>query len=545
MEFFNPQNIHLYIAIFLSVLNGGVLCFSSSKFLQIIQQSGYHVSGYMSWLRGTRYKYLSRLFVLSLLSVACSLVTNSLFDVYHSQAIYSYLGLIFYFYFSGSFILNLVKEPNKTPLVKTKRITRTLTALFIVYTLVTFALIALSTEYFKLLRFGIITLTPVLVPFVVVLVFWILYPVEKLINIYYISKAKRKLKKSKDLVRVGITGSYAKTTNKFILTTMLSKKYKTLCSPHSYNTPLGLTRTILQDLDETIQVFVAEMGAKKKGEINELCKLVDPDHALLTGIGSQHLESFKSEENIVQTKKELADWVDAKGGYIVYNGENQKCKTLFEQSSNQNKILAGTNQSFCFATDVVATSKGIQFNLILDGKSLQCQTKLLGEYNLQNICMCASLAFKLGVSPNQIKSAIKSLSPAEHRMQLIPSGKNVVIDDSFNASAEGCQAALETLKLFDGYSKVIITPGIVEMGKYETETNFNFGKQIASVCDYVIIVNDVNKQSISQGLEQNNFDMEKVFCVENLEKAKEKITELKLENSVILFENDLPDLFSY
>lgn len=545
MEFFNPQNIHLYIALFLSVLNGGVLCFSSSKFLQIIQQSGYRISGYVSWLRGTRYKYLSRLFVLSLLSVACSLVTNSLFDVYHSQAIYSYLGLIFYFYFSGSFILNLVKEPNKTPLVKTKRITRTLTALFIVYTLTTFSLIALSTEYFKLLRFGIITLTPVLVPFVVVLVFWILYPIEKLINVYYISKAKRKLKKTKNLVRVGITGSYAKTTNKFILTAMLSKKYKTLCSPHSYNTPLGLTRTILQDLDEDIQVFVAEMGAKKKGEINELCKLVDPDHALLTGIGSQHLESFKSEENIVQTKKELADWVDAKGGFVVYNGQNQKCKTLFDQSANQNKILAGVTQSFCFATDVVATSKGIRFNLILDGKSLQCQTKLLGEYNLQNICTCASLAFKLGVSPNQIKSAVKSLSPVEHRMQLIPSGKNVVIDDSFNASAEGCKAALDTLKLFDDFSKVIVTPGIVEMGKYETETNSNFGKQIACVCDYVIIVNEVNKQSICQGLKQNDFDMEKVFCVENLEKAKQKITELKLENSVILFENDLPDLFSY
>ena len=250
MEFFNPQNIHLYIAIFLSVLNGGVLCFSSSKFLQIIQQSGYHVSGYMSWLRGTKYKYLSRLFVLSLLSVACSLVTNSLFDVYHSQAIYSYLGLIFYFYFSGSFILNLVKEPNKTPLVKTKRITRTLTALFIVYTLTTFSLIALSTEYFKLLRFGIITLTPVLVPFVVVLVFWILYPVEKLINIYYISKAKRKLKKSKDLVRIGITGSYAKTTNKFILTTMLSKKYNCVAV-------LKTHRTIICKNDE---IFINQHG---------------------------------------------------------------------------------------------------------------------------------------------------------------------------------------------------------------------------------------------------------------------------------------------
>lgn len=544
MEFFEPQNIHLYIAIFLSVINGGFLCFLSSKFLQIIQQSGYHISGYMSWLRGTRYKYISRLFVLCLLSVACALVTNSLFDVYHSEAIYSYLGLIFYFYFSGVFILNLVKEPNKMPLVKTKRISRILTVLFVVYALLTFGLIALSTEYFKLLRFGIITLTPITVPVIVVLVFWLLCPIEKLINLFYINRAKNKLKKIQGLVRIGITGSFAKTTNKFLLASMLSKKYTTLASPHSYNTPLGLTRTILQDLDFQHQFFVAEMGAKKKGEIKELCELINPNHAILTGIGNQHLESFKTEENIIATKKELADFVDQNQGIVVYNGANLKCKQLFENSQNPNKILTGCIDSFCFATDIVATDKGMSFNLVLDGKNLQCQTKLLGMYNLQNICMCASLAYKLGVSHGQIKSAIKSAKPVEHRMEILPAGTNLIVDDSFNASAEGCMVALQTLELFKNRTKVIVTPGIVEMGKFETQVNVQLGKNIAHVCDFVIIVNEVNKESISQGLRQQNFDMQKVFCVETLEQAKDKISQLKLQNSVILFENDLPDVFN-
>ena len=462
MEFFQPNNIHLYIAIFLSVLNGGLLCFSSSKFLQIIQQSGYHLKGFNTWLRGTRYKYYSRLFALSLLSVACALVTNALFDVYHTLEIYSYFGLIFYFYFSAVYIYNLIKEPNKTPLVKTKRITRMLTGLFILYGGVTFVLIALSTEFSNLFRFAIITLTPMIVPVAVVVVFFILYPFEKLINLYYINKAKRKLKKFDRLIKIGITGSFAKTTNKFILTTMLSQKYNTICSPGSFNTPLGLTRIILQELKQEHQIFVAEMGAKKRGEIQDLCKLIKPDYALITGVGSQHLESFKSEENILKTKYELAEFVDQKQGVVVYNGQNQKCVQLYNMSQNPKKILAGT-QDYAYATNIVANDNGIKFTLHLDNKSVNCTTKLLGEFNIQNICMCASLAYTLGVNLNQIKKAISLLEPVQHRMQIMKSGNNIIIDDSFNASEEGCSVALQTLKLFENKTKVIITPGIVEM----------------------------------------------------------------------------------
>lgn len=544
MEFFQPYNIHLYIALFLSIINGGLLCFSSSKFLQIIQQSGYHMRGYATWLRGTRYKYLSRLFVLSLLSVACALVTNSLFDVYHSEAIFSYLGLIFYFYFSAVFIINLVKEPNKTPLVKTKRITRFLTGLFIAYAVITFLLIALSTEYFNLLRFGIITLTPILVPFVVILIFYILYPFEKIINNYYIRKAMRKLKKFDNIIKIGITGSYAKTTNKFVLTKMLSKKYKTLCSPHSYNTPLGLTRIILHELDETYQIFVAEMGAKKKGEIKELCKLIKPNHAIITGIGSQHLETFKTEENIKLTKYELAEYVDQSEGYVIYNGQNEKCCELFNLSQNKNKMLAG-DTNFVFASDVEADENGIKFVLHLPKKEIACRTKLLGKFNLQNICMCASLAYALGVTASQIKQAISELEPVTHRMELIKANKKLVIDDSFNASAEGCRAALETLSLFKDKTKIIVTPGIVEMGKYETQANQELGEEIAKVCDYVIIVNEINKVYLCEGLAKQNFAGDKIICVDNLEQAKDEIVKLELDDSVILFENDLPDLFSY
>lgn len=546
MEFFEAGNIHLYIAIFLSIVNSGLLTFSSSKFLQVIQQAGYDMKGYGTWLRGTRYKYVSRLFNLSLLSVACSLVTNALFDVYHSKAIYSYLGLIFYFYFSAVFILFLIREPNKMPLVKTKRISRTIGVLFVLYFLATFMLIAISTEYLAILRFGIITLTPLLVPYAVILAFYILLPLEKLINNYYINSAKRKLNKFDKIIKIGITGSYAKTTNKFVLKEMLSQKYKVVASPHSYNTPLGLTRVILTELSGDEDFFIAEMGAKKKGDIKDLCKLVKPDHAIITSVGSQHLETFKTIENIKETKFELVESV--KDGYIVFNGNSAGAVELYEKCENPNKILTKIKDesSFAYVSDVDVSNKGLKFKLHIDGQSVNCETKLLGEFNLENICMCASLAYKLGVSLEQIKNAIANLKPVAHRMELIETANGtLVVDDSFNASVEGSKAAIETISLFKDRTKVIITPGIIEMGKLETTVNQELGKQIAKAFDYVIIVNEINAKALQVGLEQENFDKEKIFVVQNLEEANEKLASLNLDAPVVLFENDLPDLFTY
>lgn len=546
MEFFDSHNIHLYIAIFLALVNGGILTFSTSKFLQVIQQAGYDMAGYRTWLRGTRYKYVSRLFSLSLLSLSCSLVTSALFDFYHSEAMYSYLGLIFYFYFTGVFVLNLIREPNKIPLVKTKRIARTIGLLFFLYFFASFILIALSTEYLKVLRFGVITLTPMLVPYLVILAFYILLPLEKLINNYYISKAKRKLDRLDKIIKIGITGSYAKTTNKFVLKQMLSQKFKVIASPYSYNTPLGLTRIILTELNGDEDIFIAEMGAKKKGDIKDLCNLVKPDHAIITSVGSQHLETFKTIENIKETKFELAESIE--NGIVVFNGNSEGAKELFEKYDNQNKLLISSqNQnSYAYATDIKVNDSGLKFKLNLDGKSIVCQSKLLGEFNLENICMCAALSYKLGVSLSQIKNAVSLLEPVSHRMELLENQNGtLVIDDSFNASVEGSKAAIETVALFKNKTKVIITPGIVEMGKLETKANYDLGKQIAQVFDYVIIVNEINSKAICEGLEENKFDTGKIFVVQNLEEANEKLHSLNLQNSVVLFENDLPDLFTY
>lgn len=547
MEFFHTNNIHLYIAIFLSILNGAILAFISGKFLQVIQQAGYQMKSYYSWLRGTKYKYLSRLFTLGLLSFFCATVTNALLDVYHNNTLFSYIGLIFYAYFCGVFIFNLVKEPNKMPLVRTKRIGRNFGLLFVLYSLATFFLVALSTNYLFLIRFGIITLTPILVPFFVIIAFYIVLPFEKIINNYYILKANKKLLSLPNLIRIGITGSYGKTTNKFILDTMLKQKYKTISSPHSYNTPLGLTRVILQQIKPDDQIFIAEMGAKKVGEIKELCEIIKPNHGILTSVGTQHLESFKTQENIKQTKFELAKYIE--NGYMIFNGDSKICLELFNEYKNENKIITYQEDpnGFCYCDEIKADEKGLQFVLHIGTEQTKCVSQLLGKHNLQNISMCSALAYKLGVSLKQIKHAISLLTPTEHRLEIVKTeNKNmIVIDDSYNASVEGCKAALEVLNMYKDYHKIIVTPGIVEMGKLETTANFDFGKDISQVCDTVIIVNELNHKSIEEGLSCNNFNKENIIFVENLTEAKEKLTIFANKKTVVLFENDLPDLFIY
>ncbi len=546
MNFFQANNPHFYIAIIIAVLNSALLTYLSSKFMQVIQQSGYKIKGYMTWLRGTRYKYLSRLFTLGLLSFFCALVSNTLLDVYHSETLYSYIGLIFYFYFSAVLIINLVKEENKIPLVKTKRIGRWFSMLFILYFALSFFMIALSTEYILILRFAIITITPALVPFVVILGFYFVLPLELLINKSYIVKAKRKLKKAKNLKIVAITGSYGKTSNKFILKEMLKTQFEVVVSPSSFNTPLGLTRTILNDLEDKHEFFIAEFGAKKQGEIKELCQMIKPNYGLITGVGSQHLETFKDIEKIKKTKFELAEYITQE--HFGFNGDNNLAKELFESYDNPKKFVtyAKDEKGFCYCKDIKLSHKGTNFTLVVAGNEIKTKTKLLGAFNLENIALCAGLAFKLGIRLESLAKAIESLEPVKHRMQIVSQDKNyVIIDDSFNASVEGSKAAIDTLELFKGYTKIVVTPGIVEMGKLETDANFNLGEQIAKVCDYAIIVNEINKDALYKGMLSQNMKKKNIFICENLKEATDKIENLKQEKTVVLFENDLPDLFVY
>lgn len=544
MTFFQISNTHLYIAILLSVLNAWLLLKFSLKFLQVIQQSGYKIGRYIAWAKTTRYKHITSLAILGAVSFLFALVFNILLDSIQINSMFSYFGLICYMVFSVRFCFKIKRQQNKLPLVKTKRVWRWVVVLGVLYFTSSLCLIAVLTEYVSVVRFGVIAALPIFVPFFVVVGFYLVLPLEVLIGKSYIRKAKKTLAKYKSLKIVAITGSYGKTSNKFILKEMLGTQFSVVASPSSFNTPLGLTRTILNDLKPHHEFFIAEFGAKKQGEIKELCKMIKPHHGLITAVGSQHLETFKKLETIKKTKFELAEYI--KEGCFGFNGNNQTAKELFINYENKNKFLTFSKDEsgFAYCKEIKPSYSGTSFVLIVDGKKIKASTKLLGEFNLENIALCAGLAFKLGVSLKNIKKAIENLQPIKHRMQIVSEDKNyVVIDDSFNASVEGAKAAVETLSLFEGYTKIVITPGIVEMGKLDNDANFGFGKQIAKVCNFAIVVNQTNKHALMQGMIGGGMDKQNILFCNTLKEATEKIADLKAEKTVVLFENDLPDLF--
>ncbi len=539
MKFFEPTNINMYIAIGLSVINGVLLCFASYKFFQIIQQTGYKVKGYFLWLKDTKAKYIFRIFMLAFLSVICSFVCNVLFDMFDSNYLYSYIGLAFYFYFTIVFINNLYSAPKKVPLKNTARMSRLNIMLFLFVAGISFILIAVFSEFLPIFKFSVLCLTPLILPILVPIVHLIMVPIEKMIAQRYLIEAKMHLKKRPDLIKIGITGSYGKTSTKYMLNSILSKKYNVCMTPHSFNTLIGVSKVVNDYLKPENEVLIAEMGARNVGDIKALTEFVNPKYAIITNIGSQHMLSFGSVENIEKTKYELIEGLD-KEGYAVFFGENVGAHRLYEKCPLAKDVVGNVLNSKVHVENVKITSKGTTFTLIIDNEKHVFSTKLVGKHNVNNIMVCVAMALKLGLTIDEIKEGVAELKPVPHRLEIKQNKGLTILDDSYNASVEGVEAALEVLSKFPK-NRIVVTPGLVELGLIEKEENIRFGEKIAKVADSVIIVNQINLESIKTGLENQKYDMKNVFTVDTLEDAKKKMQEFVKEGDTVLFENDLPD----
>ena len=366
-----------------------------------------------------------------------------------------------------------------------------------------------------------------------------LKPVEKLVARHYINDAKRILKSAYDLKVVGITGSYGKTGTKYILTRILSEKFNVLCTPESFNTPMGVVRTIREKMRADTELFVCEMGAKNVGDIKEICDIVHPDLGLITSVGPQHLETFKSIDNVFKTKFELYDAVTKKGGEIYANGDN----AIIREKADGSVILYGNDGEFKYRAENVKGGRGgASFDLVLGEERVSVTTKLLGKHNVLNIIGAAGLAYSMGVSAKDIAFAVSRLTPTEHRLEMKTSVKgSLLIDDAYNANPEGCLEAVKVLGSFEGMQKVIITPGLVELGDKEYEYNKALGTAAAKVCDKIIFVGLKRSEPLAEGVRETDFNTENMYVASSFKEAMEIYSSFADENSVVLLENDLPD----
>ncbi len=455
---------------------------------------------------------------------------------------------------SKIYSLGSIIPSEKSPLVYTERATRlskmhekiVMAAFFILSFLI---LISFNTgDFIKVILLAIASvLVYLFIPHLMILSTIVMKPKEESINMGFYHAAQDKIKSFQNLKVVGITGSFGKTSTKFITSTILREKLNVQDTPSSFNTPMGLSKIINNELDETKDVFIAELGAKKIGEIKEVAELVQPTIGLITSIGMTHMDSFLTIDNILKTKYELIDALPP-DGIAVFNYDNNYLKRLADKTIKEKYLygLEDVSKLDVYAKDVSVNSDGSTFTLVINGAGeIECKTSLLGKHNINNLLGGATIAHILGISLEEIKSGIAKVEPIEHRLSLVKSPNGVtIIDDAFNSNPIGAKAALDVLDAFKTGKKLIVTPGMVELGDEEYEANKNFGRQIADVCDYVILVGKERTKPIFEGLVEKKFQQDKIFVVDSLNEATSVFGPLMQYGDVILFENDLPDNYS-
>ncbi len=455
------------------------------------------------------------------------------------------LCLIYIFAFCYDFYVSK-SEQNKKPLVYTARVKRLLFTIIIIY-LIPFIIFIFNNNLLDLSLF-ISTILITLVYFIIFIANIVNYPVERIVYHHYERKAKNKLKSMPNLKIVGITGSYGKTSSKNILNDILNIKYNCLATPKSINTFNGLMITINNKLSKFDDVFIAEMGAYVKGEINGLCKLVNPSYGIITSIGTAHLETFGSEENILNGKMELAEYLPSSGAVVLNYDDEKQRNYKFKKEDHAKVLWVGLDNKDLdvTASNIKCSYKGTSFDVKFkgDSKIYKFETKLLGNHNVYNILQALALGHLFEIDVKDLIQAVKRVNVVEHRLEIKKFPTFYQIDDAYNSNPVGAKSALDVLKLMDG-KKVVVTPGMVELGSKEDELNMEFGKQIACVADEVILIGERRTKPIYRGLTELKFREDHIHVLNDVRDAYTLLNSLKDDKDLYaLFENDLPDTYT-
>ena len=506
------------------------------KYLHMLQLNSYRNKRYLKWLGN---------------------LSNTSLTTHHE--IWGVLALIptLFSQLSGMVILGLFylaifftrkKTTEKKPLVYTPRAIRifvtSILLLLCCYTIsikvTTFA--STTGVFFVLLGLLLTTFT---VPLWLLLSNTLLLPLEKAINFWYFNDAKKRILAMPKLKIIGITGSYGKTTTKYVLAEILRQKYHVLMPPGSFNTPMGISKIIRSQLAPTHEIFVAEMSAKQKGDIAELCSLAKPNFGIITAIGKQHLETFGSFANIKKTKNELIENLP-NDGVAFFNMDDTACQEL-AALTNKRKIYYGIYASNLDyrAQNIQITENGSTFDVVkYNEPPVTFTTRLLGQHNIYNILAAIAAAAEYGMELTAMLYPIRQLRPIEHRLELKKLTNNIIfIDDAFNSNPVGSKMALDVLNQINSTRKIIVTPGMIELGDEEYVLNKQFGNYIADTCHYVILVGKKQTQAILAGLNEKNFNNNDMFIARDFAEANRHLHGILQPGDVVLFENDLPDSY--
>lgn len=528
----------IYLLLVVLVLTLWNLRCELKRDLMMLQQNSYRQERYMRWL-STSKDSTSSWRLTGLIVLFICLASFSRFTWMTTLA-----GV-----FSFAQALKLARAKYKKPLAWTARAKRIFAAAWVVFVVVAVAAIvclADSTAESRLVVASLTTLACYCASHVIMSVAnWILQPIERSINRGYYNDAASILKSMPDLKIIGITGSYGKTSTKYYLHRILSEHYDTLMTPGSFNTTLGVIRTVREMLKPYNEVFIVEMGAKQPNDIKEICDLVHPTMGIITAVGPQHLESFKTIECVQATKFELADALPADGLAIVNDDFEYIANRKVSNTNCVRYAVRQTKNAAVTADNIEYSALGTTFT-VKDSKrgDLVLTTKLIGECNISNLTAAVVAARHLGVPDDKIRYAVERIEQVEHRLNIKRTAGGVtIIDDAFNSNPVGSRMALDVIAGMKGGKRIVVTPGMIELGDQQFELNQKFGEAMASSCDIAIVVGQYNREAIVSGLKAGKMAEDGIKEVESFTAAQALLSTLLKSGDIILYENDLPDTF--
>ena len=507
------------------------------KSFHMLQQNWYDKSfRYLKWI----FRNLKKsLFTIDILMIPILIVC------YFIKVEYiCYVVAIGYLFIAYIYFKMVRGEQVKKPLVYTARLKRLTVTMLIIYAGIV-TLFTLNFDNDKIYAYYLILSSVMCLDFIVVaLANRINMPVEKLVYYKFLRQAKAKIASMPNMKRIGITGSYGKTTSKNVLNDILSTSFNTTPTPLNYNTAYGVINAINNYLDKFSDIFIVEMGTLKRGDIKKIANIAKPEYGILTKIGVAHLETLGSQENIQKEKFSLIESLPD-DGVAVLNRDDElqvnyklksKCKVIWIGIDNDADIMA---------TNIKLSHEGSTFDCVIKNnpKVYHFQTKLLGKTNIYNILAGIALGLEFGIKDEKLEMAVRRVKPTEHRLELKKYRDLYIIDDAYNSNPVGSKMACEVLGLMPG-KKIMVTPGMIDLGNEQDELNEKFGEYIAAVADEVILVGEHQTKPIYEGLMKKKFKEKNIHVINDVKEAFPLALKLKDKDTYVLLENDLPDIFN-
>ncbi|KKW19831.1 MAG: UDP-N-acetylmuramoyl-tripeptide-D-alanyl-D-alanine ligase [Parcubacteria group bacterium GW2011_GWA2_51_10] len=389
----------------------------------------------------------------------------------------------------------------------------------------------------------LVLLAPILLllPFVLAVAlagFAILFAgVQSIVEQFYMRRAALRLSRMKAF-KIAIAGSFGKTTMREILKAVLAESKRVAAPPHSYNTPLSISRFV-GSLKGDEEVLIFELGEYYPGDVRKLCEMIKPDLGIVTGVNEAHLEKFGDLEETAETIFELADYLNDKPLYV--NGESEMA---WKHAPEHAIIYSCAGSGDWKAAHTKTDLSGLSFSFQREGEDIAVRSKLLGVHNVGPLSAAIHVAKRLGLPNTAIEAGLSKTKAFEHRMQARAEGGIVIIDDSYNGNPDGARAAITFLAGLSAKRRFYITPGFVEMGARSEVVHRELGRELAlSGIEHIVLIQNSVTGHIESGLAGANYHG-KILHFPDMPQALSALKHVTTPGDVVLIQNDWPDQYA-